>query len=176
RRHPPRNRRKKRKNLHGTSFATRPTAAPPPAVHHPLGTILHLSHHSETAAASNSAERAGPHPGAQGLVRLNAATAGPDRIPGARSPAQPSAETASHHPTLTAPEVPINQMQPIGGEFIQSRSRRGVKVGDLAAGPPGIATITRPIDGAPSYSMTPTQRREEIVARMSPLKAPGLAA
>ncbi|KAL1415384.1 hypothetical protein MTO96_029451, partial [Rhipicephalus appendiculatus] len=64
----------------------------------PSGPFYIFPPHSETAAASNSTERARPPSGAQGLVRLNAATAGPDRTPGARSPAQRNAETASPHP------------------------------------------------------------------------------
>lgn len=101
RRHPPRNRSKKRKNLRRTSIATHLTVAPPADAHHHLETILHLSHHSGTAATSSSAERAGPHPtpGAQGLVQLNDVAAGVDPTAGARGHAQPNDETAGPHLT-----------------------------------------------------------------------------
>ncbi|KAH7944648.1 hypothetical protein HPB52_022974 [Rhipicephalus sanguineus] len=61
-RHPPRNGSKKPKNLHRTPKATRPTAAPQAAAHHPLETILHLFHHPGPAAASTKAQSAGPDP------------------------------------------------------------------------------------------------------------------
>ncbi|KAH8038853.1 hypothetical protein HPB51_003446 [Rhipicephalus microplus] len=88
-------------NLRRTSIATHLTVAPPADAHHHLETILHLSHHSGTAATSSSAERAGPHPtpGAQGLVQLNDVAAGVDPTAGARGHAQPNDETAGPHLT-----------------------------------------------------------------------------
>ncbi|KAH8022834.1 hypothetical protein HPB51_005994 [Rhipicephalus microplus] len=87
-----------RKASHRTYACPMPLA-PLAAGHHPLDAILYLSHHFETARASSSAERAGPHPtpGAQGLVQLNNVTADPDHTPGAPSHAKPDDETAGPH-------------------------------------------------------------------------------